>query len=162
MEILTSTLIDFNYCDFENLYKQTGFNIANILWEDVLRDNPIRKFECEGVLIFIDPPMFMDIKDCDMSMMLYIKVDEDAKEHVENSRQIKADIFSHIEKLANEIKEKLNTVQVPLNADNVRYVEEDESFYVKIGCPSPEMMTLDCDLIETIEDIFPMEEDRER
>lgn len=165
MKMITSANIEFNYSDFKDMYDKTGFNLAEVLW-DVLRDNPNREFEREGITFKINPPMFMNIKDVNWEIYLFVYANADIDNSTPNARYIYQDIYLHIETIANEIKEKLNTIQIPLNTDNVKYIEEDEAFYVKAGCPSPEMMTLDCDLINTIEDIFPytdlpIEEDKE-
>ena len=149
--------VDINYKDTVGLYEKTGFSIAEVIAYGFY-DNCHNIITIKDLTINLSLMTLFTDNDCkNGNFCIFATVyDEDRSKYQEiiNEPTVRKQILEQVKICVEDINNEISKYKIPIdNLENIKYIEKEDKFYQVIGTPTPTVITIKCELNQTIEDV---------
>ena len=149
---LANITITLNYKGAEELAESTGFYLAVLIGNNLF-DNPYSEFEINHWSFNIYVMPFFIEHHCDKGTFnLFISEDTHTLS-IKNDVEFQKQLLEKVKLCIENLNEELSKYNVPTeNLENVKFDQEQDCFYIKLGTPEPKTTVIQCRLDESVEE----------
>lgn len=149
--------VDINYKDTVELREKTDFSIAEVI-AYAFYDNCHNIITIKDITFNLSLMTLFTDNDCkNGNFCVFVTVNGENKyqyQEIINEPTVKKQILEQVKICVEDINNEFSKYKIPIdNLENIKYIEKEDKFYQVMGTPAPTVITIKCELNQTIEDV---------